>query len=101
MSEDSPTKSMRPLPAEGPPQELRPGFASEEVQPTRAPEEPVPADLYTAHYGGMEADEALETWKRETLCFGCLKSNMCRVGVETAEPLIVVTRCVAFVPGAG
>ncbi len=80
--------------------ELRPGFASED--PTEAEElPPLPKNLEVAHYGGITAEEATKIWEAETLCLSCLCAGVCKIAAGTTEPLVVVSRCLSYLPTSG
>ena len=79
---------------------IGPGFASEEsAEPEERPI--LTGNLKIAHYGGVSPEEAAEIWKAETLCLTCLSAGVCRIAAGTGEPLVVVSRCLAYIPGAG
>jgi len=78
--------------------EIRPGFASEEQAEDA---EPLPKNLEVAHYGGVTDVEAAGIWEAETLCLTCLCAGVCRIAVGTREPLVVVSRCLAYLPTSG
>ena len=81
-------------------EDLRPGFASEEdTEETPAPI--LTGNLKIAHYDGVSAEEAEKVWNQETLCGSCLAAPMCKVSEHTPGPLIVVARCLAYLPMAG
>ena len=78
-------------------EELRPGFASEDP----AEEEPRPVlmgNLKIAHYDGATAEEAEAMWQAETLCLSCVIADMCKVAQGTREPLVVISRCLSYIP---
>ncbi len=85
----------------------RPGAAShpdehEAAKKAAAAEVPDPGSrLGFAHYSDMEADEAAAVFKRETLCVSCLCVSVCRVAAGVEEPLVVVSRCLAYLPVGG
>lgn len=85
---------------EGP---IKPGFASAEPDPEPDPgEEAARAGRAgRAHYAGMSDAEAQETWKAETLCVTCLCAGVCRVAAGAEAPLVVVSRCLAYISAAG
>ena len=57
--------------------------------------------LGSAHYAGMKDEDAREVWKRETLCISCLSGQVCMVAAGVEEPLVVVSRCLAYLPIGG
>lgn len=59
------------------------------------------SQLGTAHYAGMEDEDAREVWKRETLCVSCLSGQVCMVAAGVEGPLVVVSRCLAYLPTGG
>lgn len=54
-----------------------------------------------AHYSGVSAEEAAAVFKRETLCDSCLSSSVCKIAASVEEPLVVVSRCLAYIPVGG
>lgn len=80
---------------------LRPGFASEEEPDPTTAKPKLPKTLALAHYADLTTEEATELWKSETLCTGCLLSSMCVVATQCPEPLVVVSRCLAYIPLPG
>lgn len=80
---------------------IAPGFAGVEEpapRPMGPPGEDQGSRMARAHYDGMEADEATEVWKRESLCAGCLHSQVCKFVTGATDALVVVSRCVAYLP---
>lgn len=59
------------------------------------------ARIKVAHYGDMTEKEADELWTQETLCLRCMVSPMCKVAEGTRESLVVVSRCLAYMPVPG
>ncbi len=57
--------------------------------------------LESAHYAGMEEEDASEVWKRETLCVSCLSNRVCMIAAGIEGPLVVVSRCLAYLPSGG
>lgn len=89
-----------PAPAAKPPTEkLRPGFASEEPRDEEEPK--LEGKLGVAHYAGMTEKEAAEAWAKETLCSTCLCQGVCRVAAAAQDSLVLVSRCLSYLPGAG
>lgn len=81
--------------------EMRPGSASEEESPEEESPEVLPKNLRVAHYDGAEPEEAARVWMSETLCVGCLSAGVCRVADGAEGPLVVVSRCLAYIPSGG
>lgn len=77
---------------------LRPGFASAEPEEAQ---ERIESPIGHAHYDGLTDVEAAETFKRETLCGRCLCAGVCRVAAAAEGPMVVVSRCLSFIPGNG
>lgn len=79
---------------------LRPGFASEE--PESAPNgqkdgavEDVPR---VTGYEDVHEQDAAELWQSETLCVTCMSAPVCRHAEGMHEALVVVSRCLAYLP---
>jgi hypothetical protein len=53
-------------------------------------------DLDPIHYAGIAEPRAV--WEAETLCTKCLIAPMCKVAEGTEAALVVVSRCLAFIP---
>ncbi len=78
---------------------VRPGFAQNEEDPTEGKDDaPKPGH---AHYEGMQDSDAAEVWKAETLCLRCYHAPVCRHFQGADEALVVVSRCLAFIPAPG
>ena len=79
--------------------ELKPGFASQEpVQAEIVSDVPVSGLLARAHYAGLQPEEASATWEREHLCTKCLHAQVCKYAADTDEALVVISRCLGFLP---
>lgn len=70
-------------------------------EPSPEPEINPAGRMGTAHYAGISEEDAAKVWESETLCVSCLVGPMCCVGIKVQEPLIVVSRCLAYLPRSG
>lgn len=79
---------------------LRPGFASEEIEPTTdaAPAPPLDPDFARATYAGIGEEEATEIWARETLCATCYHRDVCKLADGLDAALVVISRCRFYSP---
>jgi hypothetical protein len=78
----------------------RPGAAVQE-EPEEPEEKPAPGEASRAHYAGMTDADAAEVWRRESICVRCASAAMCRVAQHIEAPLVVVTRCLGYLPTSG
>lgn len=69
-----------------------------EETPKEPPKTEAEVRVRLATYDGMDEDEATRAWKRETLCATCVCANVCRVATVTGETMVVVARCLAYIP---
>lgn len=84
------------------PQILKPGFASDELpEVTEIKQKATRPELATAHYVGMTAEQAESTWNDQTLCTTCAAMHMCKVAMHCPDALVMITRCLAYIPGVG
>lgn len=51
-----------------------------------------------AHYAGMTEEQAKMVFQQECICVNCYCNLMCKVAAGIDQGLVVITRCLGFLP---